>query len=658
MFESCMKPILIISVIFFICLAPCKFFAQHERAIDSLEKVLKSSPSDTNKVLLLNTIGVKYQNAAKHDIALDYANKALKLAEELKYPRGVADVYNDMANTYYLKGNFQKAIQCHQYAIKIRKELKHQKKLGKSYNNLGACYERIGDYKKAIECHFLSLKIKESLNDSIGILKAYNNIGNLNLSLKSYPKALEYYTLSYTMAKKINDEGQMAMTLDNIASVHDETGDYKKALAYELESQKMSFRLNDRYMIGVNYTNLAGIYDNLEKYDLSRDNYLNALKIWEEDGNDDGVASICINLGQYYYKIAKDYKTAAMYLERSLKYTQHKSVLGDTYISLSELYEAIGNYKEARRYSVLYIGIQRELYSDNLAQQTTEIQTKYETEKKEKENLELKRKNQVQELLIKTETQKRRNQLIIAFSTLVFLVLLGYFIYYRRKKQEEVKLAAELAKQEKIRFRAIIEAEEKERSRIAQDLHDGIGQMLAASKMHVSALHNFVGEKEKQFAKKALDILNDAYTEVRHISHNMMPDALMRLGLIPAIRELVGNINAANVLTIDFSTNVETSLGKSMDITIYRIVQEVLNNMIKHAQADHIIMEIEKNGTNLNISISDNGVGFDTNLINESKGLGWKSIYSRVSMLDGTIKLDSILKEGTIIYINLKLKEE
>ncbi|PBQ32102.1 hypothetical protein CNR22_10075 [Sphingobacteriaceae bacterium] len=653
-----MKPVMKIVLFFLVCLAPSFLFAQQERAIDSLEKVLKSSANDTNKVLLLNTIGVKYQNAAKHDEALDYANKALKLAEELKYQRGIADVYNDMANTFYLKGNYQKAIECHLLAIKIRKDQNHQKKLGKSYNNLGACYERIGDYKKAIECHFLSLKIKESLHDSIGILKAYNNVGNLNLSLKNYPKALEYYTLSLDMAKKINDEGQIAMTLDNIASVHDETGEYQKALEYELESQKMAFKLNDRYMIGVNYTNLAGIYDNLEKYDLSRDNYLKALKVWEVDGNEDGIASICINLGQYYYKIAKDYKTAASYLERSLNYTQHKSILGDTYISLSELYEAIGNYKEARRYSVLYIANQRELYSENLIQQTAEIQTKYETEKKEKENLELKRKNQVQELLIKTETQKRRTQLIIAFSIVIFLLLLGYFIYYRRKKKEEAVLAAELAKQEKIRFRAIIEAEEKERSRIAQDLHDGIGQMLAASKMHVSALQSMVGEKEKQFAKKAMDILNDAYTEVRHISHNMMPDALMRLGLIPAIRDLVGNINAAKVLTIDFSTNVETSLGKSMDITIYRIVQEVLNNMIKHAQADHIIMEIEKNGANLNISISDNGVGFDTNLINESKGIGWKSIYSRVSMLDGTIKLDSILKEGTIVYINLKLKEE
>jgi|GEM_PF-1145363 len=643
---------------FLIGLLPFLLSAQQERVIDSLEALLKSAKSDTNYVLLLNNIGVKYQNNAKYDRSLEYARSALKLAEKLNYPRGIADVYNDMANTHYLKGDYQKAIACHQPAIKIRLQLNQQKKLARSYNNAGSCYERMGDYKKALEYHFESLKIKESLNDSIGILKSYNNIGNLNLSLKNYKKALEFYTRSYEMAKKINDEGQMAMSMDNIASVYDETGEYRKALDHELASQKISLRINDKYMIGVNYTNLAGIYDNLEQFDLSRENYLKALEVWEEYGNEDGIASTCINLGQYYYKIKKEYKTAAAYLERSLKYTQHKSIVSDTYISLSELYEAMGDYKNAQRYSVLYIAVQRELYTENLAQQTAEIQTKYETEKKEKENLELKRKNQVQQLIIKSETEKRKNQLIVSGGLIVFIILLGWLLYYRKKMKQEALLTSELAKQDKIRFRAIIDAEEKERSRIAQDLHDGLGQMLAASRMHVSALKTFVSDKEKEFAEKAIAILNDAYNEVRNISHNMMPNALMRLGLIPAIRELLGDINATKALTIDFSTNVESSLGKSMDITIYRIVQEVLNNMMKHAKADHIIMEINKTGDNLNISISDNGIGFDTNLINESKGLGWKGIYSRVSMLDGTIKLNSILKEGTIIYINLKLKKE
>lgn len=641
----------------FLILLAFPMFSQHDRAIDSLETLLKKAKSDTNQVLLLDKILVKYQNAAKYDKALLYAETAIRLAESLNYQKGKADVYNNMANTLYLKGDYVKAIGYHKLAINIRKELKDQKRLGRSYNNLGSCYDKTGDYKNALEYFILSLKIKEELKDSLGIYKAFNNIGNLNLSLKNYKKALEYFQLAYEIAKQLNDEAQMAMTLDNIATVYDELQDKTKALEYDLAAEKIAIKVNDRQILGSVYNNLASLYDYLKQFELSKNYYIKSLKIWEEDGNDDGIASTCINLGQCY-QAKKDYKTAALYFERSLKYKQHKSILAETYGSLSKLYEATGDYKNATKNLTLYSAIQSELYKENLSKQLIEFQTKYETEKKNKENLELKRKNETQDLLLKAETQKRRNQFIIGLCLIVLILIVAYFLYYRRKQLQKTLMLAELTNQEKIRFKAIIEAEEKERSRIAQDLHDGLGQMLAASRMQVSVLKNLVSDKEKQLADKALDILNDAYQEVRTISHNMMPNALMRLGLIAAIRELIESINETKTLNISFSSNVEASLGKEMDITIYRIMQEVLNNMIKHARADRIIMEINKKDENLNISISDNGIGFDVNMLKDSKGLGWKGIYSRVSMLEGTIKLDSILKKGTIIYINLKLKKE
>lgn len=639
-------------------LFPVCLFSQQERLIDSLEALLSTAKPDTNRVKTLNKLAVKYQNSAKYDKSLLRANEALELANRLNFQTGIADVYNDMANTYYLKGDYLKAIECHQPAIKIRQTLKQQQKLGRSYNNVGSCYERVGDYKKALECHVLSLKIKEELKDSVGIQRAYNNMGNLHYILKNYAKALSYYKESYNMSQHLGDEGQMSMTLDNIAGVYEGMGNYKEALNYELAAQKIAVKIDDRYMIGATYSNMGDIHNNLQQYEAGKQNHLKALKIWEEDKNEDGIASACIKLGQYYYRIKRDYKTAATYLERSLTYKQHKRVVGDAYYSLAELYDAMGDYKNARRYSVLYIALKDELYNETLTQQMGEIQAKYETEKKEKENLELRRKNEIQQLLLNSEKQKRRSLLVIGLVVLILIGLTSYFLYNRRRLKHKAHIASELANQEKIRFRAIIEAEENERSRIAQDLHDGLGQMLAASRMHVSVLKSAVSEEETPYAEKALEILNEAYQEVRNISHNMMPNALVRLGLIPAIKELVENINAANVLTIDFSTNVDRPLGKSMDITIYRIVQEIINNMMKHAKADHIVMEISRTNDNLNISIRDNGVGFDTSIINESKGLGWKGIYSRVSMLNGTIKLDSVLKEGTYIYINLKLKEE
>jgi two-component system, NarL family, sensor kinase len=267
-------------------------------------------------------------------------------------------------------------------------------------------------------------------------------------------------------------------------------------------------------------------------------------------------------------------------------------------------------------------------------------------------------KTQVQELIIKSEDQKRKNQLMLSFVFAGLLAATSFFVYNRRKLKQKALHQAEIAEQEKIRFKAIIEAEEKERGRIAQELHDGLGQMLSTARLNVAGLEDSVVEEDKQYLEKSLKIIDDACVEVRNISHNMMPNALMRLGLISAIRELVNNVNSSKTLKIDFSSNVKESLGKSLDITIYRIVQEVLNNMIKHAKADHINLDLNRNGKNLIINIKDNGIGFNTDELKESKGMGWKNIFSRVSMLNGTIELNSKPKEGTIVYINLTLKDE
>lgn len=180
--------------------------------------------------------------------------------------------------------------------------------------------------------------------------------------------------------------------------------------------------------------------------------------------------------------------------------------------------------------------------------------------------------------------------------------------------------------------------------------------MLSTARLNVAGLEDSVLAENKPDLDRALKIIDDACVEVRSISHNMMPSALIRLGLIPAINELVNNINATKALKIDFTNNVDASVGKSLDITIYRVVQEVLNNMIKHAKADHISMSILKIAGELEIIMKDNGIGFDTNMLKESKGMGWKNIFSRVSMLDGNIKLESEPKKGTMIYIKLKLK--
>ncbi len=625
------------------------------KVIDSLEQVKLKSANDTAKVLLLDNLCVKYQTAGKLDLSVERALEGIKLAKQLNYLRGEADIYNDLANTYNFKGDYKTAIDYQNLAIPIRIKLNQKKKLAKSYNNTGAFYERLGEYAKALDYNFMSLKIKEEMQDSLGIVKSNNNIGNLYFVTKNNKLALQYYNTALQMAEKINNTDQIAMSLDHLSAVYQAQKQYATALGFSEKSLEISLKSNNRYMTMVNYSNLGSLYSNLHRTKECLDAFNKALIMFEEDGDLDGVQSVCLALGQFY-KEAGDKKNAIRYFEKCLSNTQHKRELANTYKALSELYEAAGDYPRALKYSTLYVSLQQELYSSESAEKIAEMETKYKTEKKEKENLELRRTSELQQLELKNVAEKRRNQLIITVGLVLFTIVVALLILNRRKLKYESALAHEKAQTEKERFRATIEGEERERSRVAQDLHDGLGQMLSAARLHVSALEKHIAPAEKELHGTALKILDDTCMEVRNISHNMMPNALIKSGLIPAIEELARSINSARQLSVEFKTNVTGSLGKSLDISVYRILQEILNNMIRHAKASSIKINVHREGNSLEISVQDNGVGFQPEILKDSKGMGWKSIFSRVSMLDGTIQLDSKLKEGTYVFIKLRLQ--
>jgi signal transduction histidine kinase len=307
----------------------------------------------------------------------------------------------------------------------------------------------------------------------------------------------------------------------------------------------------------------------------------------------------------------------------------------------SNLYR-LGSYKEAFELNRESATLLRKIFAKDLEKEVSVVEVKFKT-------AQLKKEKQIAEL----QTKKQQQVYLLSIAGLLLFSASGIFIWNQRKKAKHI---VELAEAEKIRFKEVIEAEEKERSRIAQELHDGLGQLLSTARLNVSGLEDAVSQEDQPNVLRSLKIIDEACTEVRNVSHNLMPGALIRLGLIPAINELVNNVNAAKGVQIDFNANIETSIGKSLDITIYRIIQEIVNNMIRHAKANRISIRIEKSKDDLQISMTDDGVGFNTDELKNTKGIGWKNIFSRISMLNGDIKLESEPQKGTMIFINLKLK--
>ncbi|TAL62474.1 MAG: tetratricopeptide repeat protein, partial [Bacteroidetes bacterium] len=509
------------------------------------------------------------------------------------------------------------------------------------------------NYSEALENHFASLKIKEEISDKAGIAASYNNIGNIYLKQANYSEALENHFASLKIKEEISDKAGIAVSYNNIGVIYSAQGNDTKALENHFAALKIMEETGNKSGIAFSYHNIGDSYFQQGNYDKALENNFSALKIRKEIGENEGIASSYINIGVIYSE-QSNLTDAIAYLQDGLKLFKKLEVkegVMSAYLELSRTYAGGNDYKHAYEYHLLYDQIRDSVFNQESSRQMAEMQTKYRTEKKEKENLLLMQKNRIQQLQIEQEREKRNIQTIIFAGFLAFILLISFLIYNRYRFKQKMAMVAEVNRQQKLRFKEVVDAEEKERRRIAQELHDGLGQLLSIVKLNVSALENLMDEESKTPFINSLSLLDTACDEVRSISHNMMPSVLIRLGLLSALRELVRKINESKQLTVNMEADFNDRLSDSAEIAIYRIVQEVLNNIIKHAHAKTVAVTLHKSGEDFFIEISDDGRGFDTSLIEKSEGIGWKNIYSRAAIMNGTVDITSAPLQGMRLKI-------
>lgn len=239
---------------------------------------------------------------------------------------------------------------------------------------------------------------------------------------------------------------------------------------------------------------------------------------------------------------------------------------------------------------------------------------------------------------------------------LIEIVVLMVLLAYRLKAMQDTaeRLFAEKSIAQQQRTEAILEAEERERVRIARDLHDGIGQMIAAARM---ALGNFLAKKneENEHIQNSLDLLEESIREIREISHNMMPGALTKLGLSTALKQFVNKINALGGLQIELQIiGLKERLNEKIEMMLYRVVQEILSNIIRHAEATKVSIELVKHESELVLVVEDNGKGFDSEEV-KNHGIGIKNVATRVEYLNGSVNFDSAIGRGTSVIVEIPL---
>lgn len=414
---------------------------------DSLLNAVNTGVQDTNQVNALNTLSRELLNKGEYPQALAYAARALQLAEKLKFQMGISNAFSNSGVIYWYQGQYDKALDNHKKALEIRQIIGDAQGVGNSYNNMGLVYMHIGEYEKGVEVYIKALKIRETMGDKKGIANSYNNLGVIYNRQNNLDRALESYLKALNIREEIGDKNGIGMSYNNVGLIYLEKGDYKKAEENLLIGLKIRVDIDDKKGSADSYLNVGNVHYSEDNYAKALPFYLKALSINQKIGSKRGEGATLNNIGACYLKQQK-FENASSYLNRALAILDaigDMDGVKDSYFSLADLYNKKGDYKNAFHYQQLYADIKDTLFSEAASKQMTEMNTKYETEKKDKALI--KKDAEIVQRQVESEKQLIvRNSLIVGF---VLVIALAFFIYRGyRQKQKANKLLDE--KNEKI----------------------------------------------------------------------------------------------------------------------------------------------------------------------------------------------------------------
>jgi signal transduction histidine kinase len=328
-------------------------------------------------------------------------------------------------------------------------------------------------------------------------------------------------------------------------------------------------------------------------------------------------------------------------------------VVEDFYELLADAYYKTKDYKKASEVYSKLVAIKDSAFTSETNELIAEQEVNYQTAQKEKQLSQ----NKLQLAQKDLQLQKNRYYMYYTLTALIVALLIVALLFIRskhKKRMHEQELKSVQQQKELHLLQALMQGEEKERSRIAKDLHDGVAGMLAAVKMHFSSMPGVDDLMESEGYQKGMQLLNEATQEIRKTSHNLMPEVLLQHGLDKALSRYCSNINNSKILHIQYDSWGEIGrFTDSFELSVYRIVQELLNNIIKHSKATQAIVQLTQQNDLLAISIEDNGIGFSNE--GTQDGMGLRSLQSRIKAMNGKLEVESSEQRGVSAYLEFEL---
>ncbi len=634
--------------------------------MDSLVTELGNAKEDTNKVKILRDLA---NNAGYTDLndALEYALRGFELSKKINYAYGIGTMAYVAGFTYGDLNNYAKADSFLTIAEQKFLQTGDNRQLAKSANARGSISYKQGNYWGAADNFLKSAEAFDALKDSSLSLFVYQNLIAVLSQIKNYEKAVITAKKILKIAESRKDTLQMGYTLQSLCTNLIYLNRFDEVLPY-LQSLLFIVDKTEDYNLAAESYSTAGTYY------FKKEDYHQAVSYYEASIEkaltlDDKyqLANQYNALGQSFLKLnilpkAKEYLDNAATLAKDYN---NKRAMYAVALSLGDYFSKVGNYRGAYENVKIHLDLKDSILDAETRNYTSYLETKYETNKKENEILRLQQAEQKKDFALR----KRNIYLGIAGGLLLIAIIILSLLRknYRNKQKlakqqsvlQEERIISMQKQQQVISLQSMINGQETERTRIAKDLHDGLGGLFSTVKMHYSTLQRETPSvKENPLYRKTLDLINNASDELRKVAHSMMPEVLMKVGLVEALQDFCNNISSGKLLNITLQTfGMEKRLSSSTEIMLYRIIQELVNNIIKHAYATEAILQINREGNRLSLTIEDNGRGFDTREAEDKRTMGIATVKSRVDYLNGKLTIDSRKDIGTTVMIDLLLNE-
>ncbi|MBK9109126.1 MAG: hypothetical protein IPM92_12360 [Saprospiraceae bacterium] len=629
--------------------------AFQSRKTKAIENLLKFPKQDTHRIIALVNV---YETSTflKQRIEVKaYVDEAVSLSRKLNFPVGICKSYYWYANYYLAKKEYDTTHLYLDSLIEWAVLFSSPRMNALGHRLRGQLYLRLEDYLRAQEAYQQSL-IYFAVHVEDLTLYIYRDLVNIFRYVENIDKALYYAQLALQTAEKLNSKLNFMTACLSYSNVLMSAQNFVKA---DEMLSKMQGYMPDSTELNLTYSYYLkkGIIAQQKGDHRSAKKLLvQALKYAEQSKHGNSVSEVLSALFQLSLQDGNGPEAKA-YAERNLKQalmSQNKLNQYAAWKNLSAFYRIENDYKSAFLALETALVLKDSLMTESAVKHMNLLESSYQHEQKARTIDQLKKHNDVQK--IKIQEQYRLNTLLVVTLICLLLIVILAYKYFTNQRKLQLQYISELERNKHIQtIDAILQGQENERRRMAQELHDSLGGMLSGIKLSMMNMkdHLMISPENHYKFENAMHLMDKSIQELRHVAHNLMPAALVKLGLREALADYTQTVETSGTIPVKLQClGVDRALNATAEIYIYRIVQELVTNAMKHAQAHRVLVQLVFSETDVEITVEDDGIGFERTM-EPISSMGLMNIQYRVEYLKGKLNIQSTKEKGTSIYISL-----